>query len=186
MRPAGGQFVDGTRGVHTDGDLVGSGAETRMGSFAQHGGGGDFMEAGFGCEWMGRQREATDWSALRGLNLAATTLLTSPNPRVLPRRFSATLQPTRELPTASMPECAEDESDGTEADTAATSSFWQSAFNGINLLCGVGVLSLPYAFKQSGWAVGLALLLFICAITNYTGRLIGKCMALDSRIHTVS
>ena len=71
-------------------------------------------------------------------------------------------------------------------DEKATSSFWQSAFNGINLLCGVGVLSLPYAFKQSGWAVGLALLLFICAITNYTGRLIGKCMALDPRIHTYS
>lgn len=48
------------------------------------------------------------------------------------------------------------------------------------------MLSLPYAFKQSGWAVGLGLLLFICAITNYTGRLIGKCMALDSRIHTYS
>jgi len=32
----------------------------------------------------------------------------------------------------------------------------QTTFNGINILLGVGVLSLPFAFKQAGWILGLA------------------------------
>jgi hypothetical protein len=32
----------------------------------------------------------------------------------------------------------------------ATSSSWQAAFNAINILCGVGLLTTPYAMAISG------------------------------------
>lgn len=46
---------------------------------------------------------------------------------------------------------------------------------GINVLCGVGILSMPYAVKEGGWA-GLSILLAFAAITWYTGVLLGYCL----------
>jgi vesicular inhibitory amino acid transporter len=65
-----------------------------------------------------------------------------------------------------------------------TGTYWQTAFNSINLLLGVGVLSLPFAVRQSGWAVALPLLALLSVITNYTGKLIGKCLQIDSNMRT--
>jgi amino acid permease len=42
----------------------------------------------------------------------------------------------------------------------ATSSDWQTAFNAINVLCGVGLLTTPYAMAITGTSA-LLLLLFI-------------------------
>ena len=39
--------------------------------------------------------------------------------------------------------------------------------NALNMITGVSFLGIPFAFKQSGWAVGLLLLIFI-------GYLMGK------------
>ncbi len=39
----------------------------------------------------------------------------------------------------------------------------------VNLMMGVGLLSLPFALKSSGW-VGLVLLWLMAFITNYTGE----------------
>nr|GEV59229.1 amino acid transporter AVT1C-like [Tanacetum cinerariifolium] len=58
------------------------------------------------------------------------------------------------------------------------SSFSQAVINGVNLLCGVGLLSTPYAAKQGGW-VGLSILFIFCALSLYTGILLSRC--LDSR-----
>ncbi|XXG45413.1 hypothetical protein AAC387_Pa02g0501 [Persea americana] len=55
------------------------------------------------------------------------------------------------------------------------SSFYQAVLNGINVLCGVGILSMPYAVKEGGWA-GLSILLVFAAITWYTGVLLGYCL----------
>ncbi|GBG29496.1 Amino acid transporter AVT1D [Hondaea fermentalgiana] len=60
----------------------------------------------------------------------------------------------------------------------------QATFNGVNVLAGVGTLSLPFAFRQTGWALGLGFLLYLCAMTNFTGKLIGRCMSKDPNIHT--
>lgn len=46
----------------------------------------------------------------------------------------------------------------------------------MNLLVGVGVLALPYAMRLAGWAVVVSLLVALCALTNYTGRLLAACM----------
>lgn len=62
------------------------------------------------------------------------------------------------------------------------SSFWQATFNAINLLLGVGVLSLPFAFRSSGWIVGGILLLAFSLMTNFTGKLLADCMDYQSYI----
>ncbi|XP_076911080.1 amino acid transporter AVT1C-like [Bidens hawaiensis] len=58
------------------------------------------------------------------------------------------------------------------------SSFGQSVINGINVLCGVGILSTPYAVKEGGW-IGLILLFVFGALSFYTGILLRNC--LDSQ-----
>ena len=55
------------------------------------------------------------------------------------------------------------------------SGFWSSVFNGTNVLMGVGLLSLPYTMRLSGW-VGLILLGLVAAITMYTALLLGRIM----------
>lgn len=39
----------------------------------------------------------------------------------------------------------------------------------VNVMMGVGLLSLPFALKSSGW-VGLVLLWLMGIVTNYTGK----------------
>ncbi|KAG5533180.1 hypothetical protein RHGRI_027410 [Rhododendron griersonianum] len=58
------------------------------------------------------------------------------------------------------------------------SSFGQAVVNGINVLCGVGILSTPYAVKQGGWA-GLSILVVFAVLSFYTGLLLRHC--LDSQ-----
>lgn len=62
----------------------------------------------------------------------------------------------------------------------------QSIFNSINAIIGVGLLSLPLAFKMSGWIIGLFILTLTAAVTAHTGKLIGKCMEYDPSIITYS
>ncbi|GFP91848.1 vacuolar amino acid transporter 1 [Phtheirospermum japonicum] len=49
---------------------------------------------------------------------------------------------------------------------------------GINVLCGVGILSTPYAVKEGGWA-GLSILFIFALLSYYTGILLRYC--LDSQ-----
>ncbi|KAD2804826.1 hypothetical protein E3N88_38203 [Mikania micrantha] len=62
--------------------------------------------------------------------------------------------------------------------TIRKSSFSQAVVNGVNLLCGVGLLSTSYAAQQGGWA-GLSVLFIFCILSFYTGLLLRCC--LDSR-----
>lgn len=55
----------------------------------------------------------------------------------------------------------------------------QAALNGINVLCGVGVLTTPYAVKEGGW-LGLGLLFVFAIVSWYTGILLRRC--LDSQV----
>ncbi|PKS11880.1 hypothetical protein jhhlp_001174 [Lomentospora prolificans] len=62
----------------------------------------------------------------------------------------------------------------------------QTIFNSINVLIGVGLLSLPLGLKYAGWLCGMVSL-FLCAlVTAYTARLLGKCMDLDPSLITFS
>jgi len=51
-------------------------------------------------------------------------------------------------------------------------------YTGINVLCGVGILSTPYAIKQGGW-IGLGILSLFALLAWYTGMLLRHC--LDSK-----
>lgn len=62
----------------------------------------------------------------------------------------------------------------------------QSVFNSINAIIGVGLLSLPLAFKISGWIFGLVLLTSTAGVTAYTSKLLAKCMDVDPTLITYS
>ena len=62
----------------------------------------------------------------------------------------------------------------------------QSVFNSINAIIGVGILSLPLAFKMSGWIIGLVLLTLTASVTGYTAQILAKCMDYDPGLITYS
>ncbi|CAL0321293.1 unnamed protein product [Lupinus luteus] len=62
-------------------------------------------------------------------------------------------------------------------------SFGQAVLNGINCLCGVGILSTPYAAQQGGW-VGLSILFIFALISFYTGMLLRSCLDSEPGIET--
>uniref|UniRef100_A0A803LJW7 Amino acid transporter transmembrane domain-containing protein n=1 Tax=Chenopodium quinoa TaxID=63459 RepID=A0A803LJW7_CHEQI len=55
------------------------------------------------------------------------------------------------------------------------STFGQAVINGVNVLCGVGILSAPYAVKQGGW-LSLSILLVFAILSFYTGLLLRHCL----------
>lgn len=63
----------------------------------------------------------------------------------------------------------------------AQSSFFQAILNGMNILAGVGILSMPYAVSEGGW-IGLSFLLIFAAVCCYTGVLLRRCLDLDRQI----
>ncbi|XP_042403377.1 amino acid transporter AVT1C-like isoform X1 [Zingiber officinale] len=62
-------------------------------------------------------------------------------------------------------------------------SYGQSVFNGINVLCGVGILSTPYAVKEGGW-FGLSILLTFSVLAWYTGILLRYCLDSEEGLET--
>ncbi|KAL5740573.1 hypothetical protein ACOSQ2_029753 [Xanthoceras sorbifolium] len=62
-------------------------------------------------------------------------------------------------------------------------SFSQSVLNGINVLCGVGVLAIPYAVREGGW-LSLILLFFFGCISGYTGILLKQCLESSPGLKT--
>ncbi|KAJ3158176.1 hypothetical protein HDU86_003131 [Geranomyces michiganensis] len=56
------------------------------------------------------------------------------------------------------------------------STFAQTCFNACNVLMGIGVLSLPFAFSITGWFVGGLLLIVCSAMTRHTAGLLAYCL----------
>ncbi|KAL9319096.1 hypothetical protein ACSQ67_015613 [Phaseolus vulgaris] len=54
-------------------------------------------------------------------------------------------------------------------------TFGQAVLNGINALCGIGILSTAYAVKEGGW-VSLSILLLYALFSFYTGLLLRYCL----------
>jgi amino acid permease len=54
------------------------------------------------------------------------------------------------------------------------STFRQTTVNSLNLLMGMGLLSLPYAFAKLGWVLSLGLLLLFCCVASFTAHLLGR------------
>ncbi|KAJ0987797.1 hypothetical protein J5N97_006153 [Dioscorea zingiberensis] len=62
-------------------------------------------------------------------------------------------------------------------------STFQAFANGVNVLCGVGLLSTPYAVKEGGW-LGMLALFGVGSITFYTGILLKKCLDSSRELQT--
>lgn len=60
----------------------------------------------------------------------------------------------------------------------------QTVFNSVNVLIGVGLLSLPLGFRYSGWIVGMAFFLFSALATRYTAGILAKCLDVDRSLVT--
>ncbi|KAI9471972.1 MAG: transmembrane amino acid transporter protein-domain-containing protein [Benjaminiella poitrasii] len=56
------------------------------------------------------------------------------------------------------------------------SNFVQSVFNAVNVLVGVGILALPLSMRLAGWFYGSLIFIFCCLATNYTAKIIIKCL----------
>ncbi|CAA2996324.1 vacuolar amino acid transporter 1-like [Olea europaea subsp. europaea] len=70
-----------------------------------------------------------------------------------------------------------------ELPVSRQSSYGQAVINGMNVLCGVGILSTPYAVKQGGWA-GLSILLIFAVLSFYTGILLRYCLDSEPGLET--
>ncbi|CAG8438396.1 9833_t:CDS:2 [Acaulospora morrowiae] len=55
----------------------------------------------------------------------------------------------------------------------------QTVFNAINILMGIAILALPLAFKHTGWIIGISIFLFCLISTNYTAKILKKCLDTD-------
>jgi vesicular inhibitory amino acid transporter len=62
-------------------------------------------------------------------------------------------------------------------------SFGQSLMNGMNVLCGVGILSTPYAIREGGW-LGLLVLFGFSVLSCYTGVLLKRCLESGPGLET--
>ncbi|XP_073274361.1 amino acid transporter AVT1C-like [Primulina huaijiensis] len=62
-------------------------------------------------------------------------------------------------------------------------SYGQAVLNGMNVLCGVGILSTPYAVKEGGWA-GLSILFIFAILSYYTGILLRYCLDSEPGLET--
>ncbi|KAF1851008.1 vacuolar amino acid transporter-like protein 1 [Cucurbitaria berberidis CBS 394.84] len=60
----------------------------------------------------------------------------------------------------------------------------QTIFNSVNVLVGVGLLTLPLALKYSGWLIGMIFLAWSAVVTAYTAKLLAKCLDVDSSLIT--
>lgn len=60
----------------------------------------------------------------------------------------------------------------------------QTVFNSVNVLIGVGILSLPLGLKYSGWLIGLLFYIFAAIATRYTAGTLAKCLSIDDSLVT--
>ena len=75
--------------------------------------------------------------------------------------------------------------DGTRASiVVGQSTLYQTIFNSINVLIGVGLLSLPLALKYTGWIVGLLFLTSSALVTAYTAKVLSVCLDVDPSLVT--
>ncbi|KAH9773906.1 hypothetical protein WN944_020510 [Citrus x changshan-huyou] len=62
-------------------------------------------------------------------------------------------------------------------------TFLRTCFNGLNVVSGVGILSIPYALSQGGW-LSLIILFLVAVLCWYTGLLLRRCMDANPLIKT--
>ena len=69
-------------------------------------------------------------------------------------------------------------------------TFVQSTLNTLNLLCGLGILALPFAFSQSGWLCGICMMILFSGAAARSAQMMMACvermqeMEISSKIVT--
>ena len=58
----------------------------------------------------------------------------------------------------------------------------QTVFNSVNVLIGVGLLSLPLGLQYSGWLIGMTFLLLAAVTTRYTAAVLAKCLDVNTSL----
>ncbi|KAI8344474.1 transmembrane amino acid transporter protein-domain-containing protein [Chlamydoabsidia padenii] len=56
------------------------------------------------------------------------------------------------------------------------STFLQSVFNSVNVLVGIGALALPLGIRYAGWCIGMSVFLFCTLSTNYSAKVLARCL----------
>lgn len=69
-------------------------------------------------------------------------------------------------------------------DVLSGSTIYQTVFNSVNILMGIGILSLPLGIAYAGWFLGIFLLTASGAVTLYTALLLAKCMDASPSLFT--
>lgn len=64
------------------------------------------------------------------------------------------------------------------------STIYQTTFNSVNILMGIGILSLPLGMAYAGWGLGLLLLAGSGIVTWYTALLLARCMDKNDMLFT--
>lgn len=62
----------------------------------------------------------------------------------------------------------------------------QTVFNSVNVLIGIGLLSLPLGLRYSGWLIGIIFILFSAGVTKYTAKLLARCLDKSTNPHLVT
>uniref|UniRef100_A0A0C9S641 TSA: Wollemia nobilis Ref_Wollemi_Transcript_11975_2347 transcribed RNA sequence n=1 Tax=Wollemia nobilis TaxID=56998 RepID=A0A0C9S641_9CONI len=70
-----------------------------------------------------------------------------------------------------------------EHSTSHDCNFGHALLNGMNVLCGVGILSTPYAVKEGGW-LGMTVLFAFALLSCYTGILLRYCLESGPGLET--
>lgn len=64
------------------------------------------------------------------------------------------------------------------------STLYQTIFNSVNVLIGVGLLAIPLGLQETGWVIGLTFLGLAVVCTSYTAKLLAKCLDVDNSLTT--
>ena len=73
-----------------------------------------------------------------------------------------------------------EQKDGTRVQfVIGQSTLPQTVFNSVNVLIGVGLLSLPLGLNYSGWLVGMIFLLLAAVTMRYTAAVLAKCLDVN-------
>lgn len=76
-----------------------------------------------------------------------------------------------------------EQKDGTRVQVVVgRSTLPQTVFNSVNVLIGVGLLSLPLGLKYSGWLLGMMFLFLSAITTRYTAAILAKCLNLNTSL----
>lgn len=73
---------------------------------------------------------------------------------------------------------------GRDGSQGGQTSHLRTVVNLVNLLAGVGLLSLPLAFRYTGWILGFALLVAAAGITAHAARRLTRCMEQHAELQS--